>query len=175
MDDQPMNDLASAQADEIELLDVVLLTGGPNIITTIRAVKALNGLDLLTTRDLIQDEWAGPRFVLKRVTPELAEAAQARLQVVGAQVELTPHTPAPGIIENTRLTPRPKFILWAQARHRVHAATRALRQARDEVARGLRAESRVAELAEIYHLRQREEAAAYTALSPLDLQPPPIE
>src|SRR4051812_13901503 len=116
-----MNDLDSAQSDDVELLDVVLITRGSNLIAALRAVKDLNGLDLHALQDLVQNDAAGPRarFVLKRVTSELAEAAQAHLQAVGAQVELTPHTPAQGVIENTRLTPRPKFITWAQTRHRV--------------------------------------------------------
>lgn len=76
----------AAAAEEKSEFDVVLAGAGANKIAVIKAVRELNQqLGLKEAKDLVE---AAPKTVLEGAKKEDAEAAKAKLEEAGAQVEL---------------------------------------------------------------------------------------
>lgn len=79
-------DAGGAPAEEKSEFDVVLASGGANKIAVIKAVREINQeLGLKDAKDLVE---AAPKTVAEDVKKEDAEAAKAKLEEAGAQVEL---------------------------------------------------------------------------------------
>lgn len=75
-----------AAAEEKDEYDVILAAAGGNKIAVIKAVRELNQtLGLKEAKDLVE---AAPKTVLESAKKEDAEAAKAKLEEAGAQVEL---------------------------------------------------------------------------------------
>ena len=75
-----------AAVEEKDAYDVVLTAAGGNKIAAIKAVRELNqALGLKEAKDLVE---AAPKTVLEGAKKEDAEAAKAKLEEAGAQVEL---------------------------------------------------------------------------------------
>jgi large subunit ribosomal protein L7/L12 len=76
----------AAPVEEKTEFDVILAAAGANKIAAIKAVRELNQtLGLKEAKDLVE---AAPKPVLEGVKKEEAEAAKAKLEEAGAQVEL---------------------------------------------------------------------------------------
>ena len=78
----------AAGAEEVEektTFDVVLKSFGEKKIQVIKEVRALTGLGLKEAKDLVE---SAPAPVKEGLTKEDAEAAQKKLEEVGATVEL---------------------------------------------------------------------------------------
>ena len=65
--------------------DVILVDAGANKINVIKEVRAITGLGLKEAKDLVD---AAPKAVKEGVTKEEADAAKAKLEEVGAKVEV---------------------------------------------------------------------------------------
>lgn len=77
---------AEAPAEEKTEFDVVLTEVGPNKIQVIKVVRELlPGLGLKEAKDLVE---SAPKAVKEGVTKEEAMAAKAKLEEVGAKVEV---------------------------------------------------------------------------------------
>jgi large subunit ribosomal protein L7/L12 len=80
---------AAAAAEPVEEkteFDVILKAAGANKIASIKAVREINqNLGLKEAKDLVE---AAPKTLLEGVKKEEAEAAKAKLEAAGAQVEL---------------------------------------------------------------------------------------
>ena len=79
---------AQGQAEEIEektSFDVILKEFGEKKIQVIKEVRALTGLGLKEAKDLVDN---APKPVKEGLSKEDAEAAQKKLEAVGAVVEL---------------------------------------------------------------------------------------
>ena len=131
------------------------------MIRTIIAVRNVNGLDLLSARELIEVDDAGPHFVLKGVTLDLAEAAVIRLEQSDVGVEIVPHTSAHGYIPNARIVPGAEFLIWVRARQRVQEAFASLHKAQEDVEKGLISVAAIAEQEGILRKREIEERTIY--------------
>jgi len=77
---------AEAAAEEKTEFNVVLQDIGPQKIQVIKAVRELTGLGLRESKAVVDE---APGAVLEGVSKEEAEAAKAKLEEVGATVELT--------------------------------------------------------------------------------------
>ena len=75
---------APAEAEKTEF-DVVLAEAGANKIQVIKVVRELTGLGLKEAKDLVD---GAPKAVKTGVSKDDAEAAKAKLEEVGAKVEL---------------------------------------------------------------------------------------
>ena len=76
---------AGAAAEEKTEFDVVLKEAGANKINVIRVVRELTNLGLKESKDLVE---GAPKNVKEGVSKEDAAAAKAKLEAVGATVEL---------------------------------------------------------------------------------------
>jgi large subunit ribosomal protein L7/L12 len=71
--------------DEQTEFDVVLNGAGPQKIQVVKAVKDLLGVGLKDAKDLVD---GAPKPLLEKVSKDDAEAAKAKLEEVGADVEV---------------------------------------------------------------------------------------
>jgi large subunit ribosomal protein L7/L12 len=76
---------APAAAEEKTEFDVVLKDAGANKINVIRVVRELTNLGLKESKDLVE---GAPKSVKEGISKEEAAAAKAKLEAVGATVEL---------------------------------------------------------------------------------------
>ncbi len=76
---------AAAPAEEKTEFDVVLKDAGANKINVIRVVRELTNLGLKESKDLVE---GAPKNVKEGISKEEAAAAKAKLEAVGATVEL---------------------------------------------------------------------------------------
>jgi large subunit ribosomal protein L7/L12 len=75
----------AAAAEEKTEFDVVLTAAGANKINVIRVVRELTSLGLKESKDLVE---GAPKNVKEGISKEEAQAAKAKLEAVGATVEL---------------------------------------------------------------------------------------
>ncbi len=75
----------AAAAEEKTEFDVVLKDAGANKINVIRVVRELTNLGLKESKDLVE---GAPKNVKEGISKEEANAAKAKLEAVGAAVEL---------------------------------------------------------------------------------------
>ena len=76
---------AAPAAEEKTEFDVVLADVGSNKIAVIKAVREITGLGLKEAKDLVE---GAPKAVKEGLSKDEAEAAKAKLEEVGAKVEL---------------------------------------------------------------------------------------
>jgi large subunit ribosomal protein L7/L12 len=76
---------AAAPAEEKTEFDVILTAIGENKINVIRVVRELTNLGLKESKDLVE---SAPKAVKENVSKEEAASAKAKLEAVGATVEL---------------------------------------------------------------------------------------
>lgn len=76
---------AGAAAEEKTEFNVVLTAAGANKINVIRVVRELTNLGLKESKDLVE---GAPKNVKEGISKEEAAAAKAKLEAVGATVEL---------------------------------------------------------------------------------------
>ncbi len=76
---------AEAAEEEKTEFDVILTDIGPQKIQVIKAVRELTGLGLRESKEVVE---SAPGPVKQGVSREEAEAAQAKLEEVGATVEI---------------------------------------------------------------------------------------
>ncbi len=77
---------AAAPAEEEKTeFDVILADVGPEKIKVIKVVRELTGLGLKEAKDLVE---SAPKPVKEGVSKQDAEAAKAKLEEVGAKVEI---------------------------------------------------------------------------------------
>jgi large subunit ribosomal protein L7/L12 len=76
---------AAAQAEEKTEFDVILKSPGSNKIQVIKAVREITGLGLKEAKDLVDN---APKPVKEGVSKEEAEQIKAKLEEVGAEVEI---------------------------------------------------------------------------------------
>ena len=76
---------AAPAAEEKTEFDVILKEVGPKKIEVIKVVRQLTNLGLKEAKDLVE---AAPRPVLEGVSKEVAQDAKAKLEAVGAVVEI---------------------------------------------------------------------------------------
>jgi len=75
----------AAAEEEKDEYDVVLAAAGQQKIQVVKAVKDLLGVGLKEAKDLVD---AAPNAIMEKATKAGAEAAKAKLEDVGATVEL---------------------------------------------------------------------------------------
>ena len=75
----------AAAAEEKTEFDVVLTAAGANKINVIRVVRELTSLGLKESKDLVE---GAPKNVKEGISKDEAAAAKAKLEAVGATVEL---------------------------------------------------------------------------------------
>lgn len=75
---------AAVEEEQTEF-DVILKAAGPNKIQVIKVVRELTGLGLKEAKDLVD---GAPKPVKEKVSKQEAESIQAKLQEVGAEVEV---------------------------------------------------------------------------------------
>ncbi len=76
---------AAAVEEEQTEFDVVLTEIGPNKIPVIKVVRELTGLGLADAKAVVD---GAPKAVKEKISKEDAEAAKAKLEEVGAKVEI---------------------------------------------------------------------------------------
>ena len=76
---------AAAPAEEKTEFDVILVAAGTNKIGAIKEVRAATGLGLKEAKDLVE---SAPKAVKEAATKDEAEALKAKLEAVGAKVEV---------------------------------------------------------------------------------------
>jgi large subunit ribosomal protein L7/L12 len=76
---------AAPAEEEKDEFDVVLASAGAEKIKVIKVVRELTNLGLKEAKDLVD---AAPKAVLEKVSKDDAEKAKAKLEEVGAGVEL---------------------------------------------------------------------------------------
>lgn len=76
---------AAAPEEEQTEFDVILKAVGPNKIQVIKVVRELTGLGLKEAKDLVD---GAPKPVKEKVSKQEAESVKAKLQEVGAEVEI---------------------------------------------------------------------------------------
>jgi large subunit ribosomal protein L7/L12 len=76
----------AAEEDEKDEFDVILAGAGAQKIQVVKVVKDLLGVGLKDAKDLVD---GAPKPILEKVSKSDAEAAQEKLEAVGADVELT--------------------------------------------------------------------------------------
>jgi len=75
----------AAAAEEKTEFNVILTAAGANKINVIRVVRELTSLGLKESKDLVE---GAPKAVKEGISKEEAAAAKAKLEAVGATVEL---------------------------------------------------------------------------------------
>ena len=78
-------DEAAAAAEEKDEFDVVLQGAGAQKIQVVKVVKDLLGVGLKDAKDLVD---SAPKPLLEKASKADAEAAKAKLEEVGAEIEL---------------------------------------------------------------------------------------
>ncbi|MCL6451890.1 MAG: 50S ribosomal protein L7/L12 [Acetobacteraceae bacterium] len=81
----PVAGPAAPAAEEKTEFDVILAAAGEKKIQVIKVVRELTGLGLKEAKDLVD---GAPRPVKEKVSKADAESMKAKLEEVGAQVEL---------------------------------------------------------------------------------------
>ncbi|MBO9362226.1 MAG: 50S ribosomal protein L7/L12 [Thermoflexus sp.] len=81
----PGTPAAAPAVEEKTEFDVILKEIGPKKIEVIKVVRQLTNLGLKEAKDLVE---AAPRPVLEGVSKEAAQDAKAKLEAVGAVVEI---------------------------------------------------------------------------------------
>ncbi len=76
---------AAPVVEEKTEFDVILKEVGPKKIEVIKVVRQLTNLGLKEAKDLVE---AAPKSVLEGVSKEVAQDAKAKLEAVGAVVEI---------------------------------------------------------------------------------------
>ena len=76
---------AGAQAEEKSTFDIILKAAGGQKLNVVKLVKEITGLGLKESKDLVD---ASPKPVKEGVSKEEAESIKARLEEVGAEVEI---------------------------------------------------------------------------------------
>ncbi|MGQ9661827.1 MAG: 50S ribosomal protein L7/L12 [Kiritimatiellia bacterium] len=76
---------AKSQAEEKTEFTVVLTSAGANKIAVIKEVRAITGLGLKDSKDLVE---GAPKPIKEGVSKEEAEQIKAKLEAAGAKVEL---------------------------------------------------------------------------------------
>ena len=76
---------AAAAVEEQTEFDVILASAGASKVKVIKVVRELTGLGLKEAKDLVDN---CPKAVKEQVSKEEAEAIKAKLEAVGAAVEL---------------------------------------------------------------------------------------
>jgi large subunit ribosomal protein L7/L12 len=76
---------AGPAAEEQTEFNVVLANAGPNKIPVIKVVRELTGLGLADAKKVVD---GAPSTVKEKISKEDAEAAKAKLEEAGAQVEI---------------------------------------------------------------------------------------
>lgn len=76
---------AAPAIEEKTEFDVILKEVGPKKIEVIKVVRQLTNLGLKEAKDLVE---AAPKAVLEGVSKEVAQDAKAKLEAVGAVVEI---------------------------------------------------------------------------------------
>ncbi|NCV01142.1 MAG: 50S ribosomal protein L7/L12, partial [Proteobacteria bacterium] len=76
---------AAAVVEEQTEFSVVLVAAGPNKIPVIKVVREITGLGLKEAKDVVD---GAPKSVKDGATKEDAAALKAKLEEVGAQVEI---------------------------------------------------------------------------------------
>ncbi len=76
---------AAAEAEEQDSFDVVLTGAGAQKIQVIKVVRELTSLGLKEAKDLVD---SAPAAVIEKADKAAAESAKAKLEAVGASVEL---------------------------------------------------------------------------------------
>lgn len=74
-----------AQAEEKTSFDIILKSPGGQKLNVVKLVKEITGLGLKESKDLVD---ASPKPVKEGVSKEEAESIKARLEEVGAEVEV---------------------------------------------------------------------------------------
>lgn len=77
---------AGAAAEEKDEFDVILKAAGAQKIQVVKVVKDLLGVGLKDAKDLVD---AAPKPLLEKASKADAEAAKAKLEEVGAEIELS--------------------------------------------------------------------------------------
>lgn len=75
---------AAVEEEQTEF-DVILKAAGPNKIQVIKVVRELTGLGLKEAKDLVD---GAPKPVKEKVSKQEAESIKAKIQEVGAEVEV---------------------------------------------------------------------------------------
>lgn len=76
--------VADAAEEQFEF-DVILASAGEKKINVIKVVREITGLGLKEAKDLVD---GAPKPVREKVTKEEAESAKAKLEEVGASIEI---------------------------------------------------------------------------------------
>jgi large subunit ribosomal protein L7/L12 len=76
---------SGAQAEEKSTFDIILKSPGGQKLNVVKLVKDITGLGLKESKDLVD---AAPKPVKESVSKEEAESIKARLEEVGAEVEV---------------------------------------------------------------------------------------
>jgi large subunit ribosomal protein L7/L12 len=74
-----------AQAEEKSTFDIILKAAGGQKLNVVKLVKEITGLGLKESKDLVD---ASPKPVKEGISKEEAESIKARLEEVGAEVEV---------------------------------------------------------------------------------------
>jgi large subunit ribosomal protein L7/L12 len=74
-----------AQAEEKSTFDIILKSPGGQKLNVVKLVKDITGLGLKESKDLVD---ASPKPVKEGISKEEAESIKARLEEVGAEVEV---------------------------------------------------------------------------------------
>ncbi len=78
-------DAAAAGGEEQSEFDVILAGAGAQKIQVVKVVKDLLGVGLKDAKDLVD---GAPKPLLEKVSKDDAESAKAKLEAVGAEVEV---------------------------------------------------------------------------------------
>ena len=81
----PAGDSGGATAEEQTEFDVILKSFGASKINVIKEVRGITGLGLKEAKELVE---AGDRPVKEQVSKDEAEDVKAKLEAVGAEIEL---------------------------------------------------------------------------------------
>ena len=76
---------AAAAADEKDEFNIVLVNGGAKKIDVIKEIRTITGLGLKEAKDIVD---AGNKVIKENASKEEANAIKAKLESVGATVEL---------------------------------------------------------------------------------------
>lgn len=76
---------AVAEVEEQTEFDVILVSAGASKINVIKAVREITGLGLKEAKDLVD---SAPKPIKEKVSKEDADAVKAKLEAVGAGVEV---------------------------------------------------------------------------------------
>ena len=78
-------DSGAVQAEEKSTFDIILKSPGGQKLNVVKLVKDITGLGLKESKDLVD---ASPKPVKEGISKEEAESIKARLEEVGAEVEV---------------------------------------------------------------------------------------